>query len=100
MITTIETKDEQLRNGYFQRGTGPTEILILGSCRTLPYLSYLIRWNESGGNNQFTIRRIDPCDWTVSGVDINSLETDERILSVLRSTRIFIHEHLESYGMF
>lgn len=100
MISTIEAKEQQLANGYFQRGTGPTEIMIIGSCRTLPYLSYLIRWNETYGNNQFTIRRIDACDWVVSGVDIGGLEGDERILSVIKSCDIFIHEHLESYGMF
>lgn len=100
MIGTIESKQQQLANGYFQSGTGPEKILILGSCRTLAYLSYLIRWNETGGQNQFTIRRMDPCDWTVSNVDLGSLETDERILSAIRETDIFIHEHLESYGMF
>ena len=97
MISTIESKQQQLINGFFQRGTGREQILILGSCRTLPYLSYLIRWNESNGD-RFTIRRIDPCDWTVSGVDIDSLETDERILSAFRTSRIFIHEHFQNYG--
>lgn len=97
MIGTIESKEQQLINGYFQTGTGPQEILILGSCRTLAFLSYLKRWNDK--ENQFTIRRIDPCDWAVSGVDITSLETDERILSVFKSTSIFIHEYLENYGM-
>lgn len=98
MISTIETKEAQLANGYYQSGTGPQQILILGSCRTIPYLSYLMRYNE--GKNQFTIRRIDPCDWTVENVDLTTLEKDGRILSVLKSCDIFIHEHLESYGMF
>lgn len=98
MISTIETKEAQLKNGFYQSGTGPQQILILGSCRTIPYLSYLMRYNE--GKNQFTIRRIDPCDWTVENVDLTTLEKDERILSVLKSADIFIHEHLESYGIF
>ena len=106
MISTIETRESQLRNGYFQSGTGPLEILILGSCRTLAYLNYLIRYNES--KNQMTIRRIDPCDWHwneqgqpayVEEV-LTRCEADERILSVLRSCDIFIHEHIASYGMF
>ena len=100
MITTIDTKREQLAHGYYQSGSGPQEILILGSCRTIPYLNYLVRWNNAEGNNQFTIRRIDPCDWVVENIDVNSFENDERILSVLKSSTIFIHEHLESYGMF
>lgn len=99
MISTIESKQQQLINGFFQRGTGQQQILIFGSCRTLPYLSYLIRWNESNGD-RFTIRRIDPCDWTVENVDIEACERDERIQKVIASTDIFIHEHLESYAMF
>src|SRR6185369_1572662 len=98
MISTIESKQQQLINGFYQTGTGNEQILLLGSCRTLPYLSYLKRWNDTNGD-RFTIRRMDACDWTVSGVDIASLETDERILKVIASTNIFIHEHLESYGM-
>ena len=96
MINTIETQSEQLRNGYFQRGNGPTEILILGSCRTVPYIRYL----QQCGGDQLTIRRIDPCDWTLSGIDLTQFETDERILKVLRSTKIFAHEYLINYGMF
>jgi len=98
MISTIESKQQQLINGFYQTGTGSEQILLLGSCRTLPYLSYLKRWNDTNGD-RFTIRRMDACDWTVSGVDINSLETDERILNVFKTSTIFIHEHLESYGM-
>ncbi len=96
MIGTGECKEQQLRNGYFQSGTGPTEVLIVGSCRTVPYLNYLV----NGNDGSLTIRRIDPCDWTFNGYDLNSLETDERILNVLKSTNIFIHEHLVNYGMF
>jgi hypothetical protein len=98
MISTIESKQQQLINGFYQTGTGSEQILLLGSCRTLPYLSYLKRWNDTNGD-RFTIRRIDACDWTVSGVDIATLENDERILSAFKTCQIFIHEHLESYGM-
>jgi len=97
MISTIESKQQQLINGFYQTGTGKEQILLLGSCRTLPYLSYLKRWNDTNGD-RFTIRRIDACDWTVENVNIDSLETDERILKVIREADIFIHEHLESYG--
>lgn len=96
MIDTLECKSQQLAKGYFQSGAGPTEILILGSCRTVPYLNYLVNANDGG----LTIRRIDPCDWTFSGYDLTTLETDGRILEVLKSTKIFIHEHLINYGMF
>src|SRR6185369_6735017 len=97
MISTIESKQQQLINGFYQTGTGPQQILILGSCRTLPYLSYLKRWNGTNGD-RLTIRRIDPCDWAVENVPLEPLERDDRILKVIRETEIFIHEHLESYG--
>lgn len=102
MITTIETKAEQLQKGYFERGSGPIEILILGSCRTIAYLSYLVRWNESIGNNRFTIRRIDPCDWYEVGMAsvFANDQTMARILSVVQNTRIFIHEYLCHYSVF
>jgi hypothetical protein len=99
MISTIESKQQQLINGFFQRGTGSENILVVGSCRTLAYLSYLIRYNETIGNNRFTIRRIDPCDWTVENVPLEPLEKDERILSAIQDVDIFIHEHLSSYGL-
>lgn len=98
MINTIDCKAAQLRDGYYQSGTGPKQILILGSCRTIAYLSYLADYNK--GKNELTIRRIDPCDWAVSGVKIESLEKDERIFSVVDSCDIFIHEYLVNWGMF
>ena len=94
MIDTIQCKEQQLSKGYFQVGNGPLQVLILGSCRTVPYAEYLCRSPE------LTVRRIDPCDWTLCGMDLNQFETDERILNVLKSTNIFIHEYLENYGMF
>lgn len=99
MISTTESKQQQLINGYFQTGSGSEEILILGSCRTLAYLSYLKRWNDTNGD-RFTIRRIDPCDWNIENIDIDVCSRDERIQRVIATTNIFIHEHLESYAMF
>lgn len=94
MIDTIVCKEQQLRDGFYHIGSGPTEVLVLGSCRTVPYVEYLCRSPE------LTVRRIDPCDWTLAGIDLVQFETDERILKVLESTDIFIHEWLENYGMF
>lgn len=108
MIDTILTRRAQIQNGYFQSGSGPTEILIVGSCRTIAFLNYLIRWNDGEGKNQFTIRRIDPCDWHFNEqgemIDIRpalaTAETDPRILSVLKSSTIFLHEHFANYDIF
>ncbi len=101
-IDTNITKAASMSQGYFESGSGPEEILLLGSCRTVAFLSYLVRWNETIGNNRFTIRRIDPCEWLEQGIAerVQESETDQRILDVLRGSTIFIHEHLEKFGMF
>lgn len=107
MISTITTKREQLTNGYFQVGSGPETILIVGSCRTLAYANYLNRWNLKNGN-RFTIARIDPSDFLYNErndiVDIEAAiracEYDRRILDLLRSATIFIHEWYSYYSMF
>lgn len=107
MIGTPETKAAQLTNGYYQSGSGPRKILILGCCRTMAYLNYLVRWNSQNGN-PFTIYRIDPTDWNwdMNGNIVNlqqmldSCRNDERIISVIRRADIFIHEWYSYYGMF
>lgn len=108
ILSTLQCKTEQLRRGYFQSGSGPEIVLLLGSCRTLAYTNYLVRWNETIGNNRLTIIRIDPCDFNWNAADeivdgaaaIRSQEENPALLEILRGTGVFIHEHLESYGMF
>lgn len=107
MIDTSRSKAAQLANGYFQTGTGPTTVLILGSCRTLHYINFFERWNEMSGN-KLTILRIDPWDWHWNERDelvdleaaLTACEHDARILDALRRTDIFLHEHFAYYGMF
>lgn len=107
MINTVNTKHEQLRNGCFESGSGPEKILIIGSCRSVPYVEYLKRANEATGG-RFTVRYIDPFSWHWNERDdfidfeakINSLETDPRILEILSSTAIYLHEYYDSFGMF
>ena len=106
-ITTVNTKKDQLTNGYFKTGTGNETILILGSCRSVPYVQYFHDWNEQN-NNRFTITFIDPFNWHFDLNDnrtdfeskITSLEKDERILNLIKSTDIFIHEYYVNFGMF
>lgn len=108
MVDTIMTRQAQLECGYFKSGSGSETVFILGSCRTLAFLNYLIRWNSGEGNNRFTIYRIDVCDtvWNAQGQMIDNvpilaaMETNERILSVLRNSTIFVHEFLHNFGMF
>lgn len=111
MTTTVETKRAQLENGFYQTGSGPETILIVGSCRTMAYISYLARYNESAGQ-PFRICFIDPFNFLFSKEDdrilprpefeelLHRLESDERILGVISSASIFIHEWYDSYEMF
>lgn len=105
--STYELKKGQLSNGSFSVGTGSEVILIIGSCRSVPYFNYLAYWNEINGN-RFTIHYIDPFNWNwdlyENRIDyeakINSLELDPYILNLLKSTSIYIHEYYQNFGMF
>lgn len=107
MINTTQTQQAQLRNGFYVSGSGPTKILILGSCRTLAYLNYLDQWNKHSGN-KLTIYRMDPTDyhWNEHGQTVDfqakiaACEQDQRILDVLKGTEIYVHEYYAWYGMF
>ncbi len=104
MITTVDTKREQLRTGYFRSGNGPIKVLIIGSCRSVAYVDYLIKANDG----RFEIRYCDPFSWHWNEKDefidfeakINSLENDPSILEYLAVTEIYIHEYYDSFGMF
>lgn len=112
IFNTVNTKKAQLENGYFKTGNGPEVILIIGSCRSVQYVNYLHEWNEANKDiydgERFTICFIDPFNFNYDLQDnrismeekIKSLETDESMLSLLRSTKYFIHEYFANYGMF
>lgn len=107
MINTVNSKAEQLTNGYFKVGSGRETILIIGSCRSVPYCNYLNKYNEQNGN-PYTIAFIDPFNFCYNKFDervnmeenILSLENDTRILDLFKSTDIVIHEYYSNYGMF
>lgn len=107
MISTLQIKQQQLMEGYFTVGSGSEVILVMGSCRVCPYVQYLHDWNEANGN-RFTIHSIDPFNWNWNINDdrveysakLKELETDERLLSMLKSVNIFIHEYYANAGMF
>lgn len=106
MINTVNTKAEQLTNGYFKIGSGEEWLLVIGSCRAVPYLNYFHDWNVA--HNRFTICFIDPFNYNYDLQDnrvdleavITALEHDERILDLLKATDIIIHEHYNNFGMF
>ena len=104
MITTYDIKQQQF--SVYRTGNKDSKevILIMGSCRSVPYLNYL---NQSVGNTHL-IYFIDPFNYNWDVNDkftdyekvISELENDENLLSIFKSTKIFIHEFYSNFGMF
>lgn len=107
LINTLQIKQAQLKKGFFTTGSGKEVILIMGSCRVAPYVWYFELLNERM-NNRFTIHTIDPFNWNWNEKDervdynevLHNLETDERLLLMIKSVNIFIHEYYIHAGMF
>lgn len=107
MVNTINTKKEQLRNGFFSIGTGSEIILIMGSCRSVPYMNYFAAFNDEN-DNRFTINFIDPFynNWNEKDERVNyeealnNCENNERLLEMLSSVDIFVHEYYNNAGLF
>jgi hypothetical protein len=107
MVNTINTKKEQLSNGFFSIGTGKEVILIVGSCRSIPYMNYFVTLNEEN-DNRFTINFIDPFYFNWNEKDervnyeeaLNLCEKNEKLFEMLSSVDIFIHEFYNNAGLF
>lgn len=107
MINTIQIKKGQFENGSYKTGSGSEVVLIIGSCRAVPYLTYLNDWNEANGN-RFTIHFIDPFNWnwdmqenrTDYHAELIKQETNPALLETLSKTSIFIHEYYGNAEMF
>lgn len=106
-VNTVNTKKEQLQSGYFKVGNGETTILILGSCRSIPYMNYFTSLNyENGG--WFNINFIDPFyhNWDESDQRVDydkallECEKNVSLLEMLKNVDIFIHEFYNNSGMF
>lgn len=107
MINTINIKQQQF--SVFRTGNSASKevILIIGSCRSVPYLNYLDHYSKKNGN-RFLIYFIDPFNynWDAQENRVNSeevilkLETDKNLLDIISSTKIFIHEFYGNFGMF
>lgn len=106
MITTNDLKGGPVYSIYSD-GSAKESILIVGSCRTVPYLNYLHRYNEMAGK-PLRIQFIEPWNfhWNAAGelqdfeAALLAAESDEIVLTAIRDATIFIHEHYENAGMF
>lgn len=107
MINTLQLKSAQLKDGFFKIGSGDKTILILGSCRSVPFVTYLADWNVLN-NNQFSIYYIDPFSWnwdmeekrTNYPQELIKQESNSNLLAMLSSVDIFIHEYYANAEMF
>lgn len=105
MITTQTIKLAVLDKGLLTVGSGPEIILLIGSCRVVPYINY---FEEINGKNRFTLHAVDPVNWNwdCSGHQVNFQEAVDRqeknphLLSAIQKAQWFIHEHFENYGIF
>jgi len=105
MWNTVNTKSEHYTKGSFSVGSGPEVVVILGSCRVVPYLQYFEYLNA---DNRFTIHLINVVnfyyDQSDKQVDPNEFtkqfETNAVLLDTLKRCKWFIHEHTENFGMF
>lgn len=105
MIDCLTTHLSTITEGCYTFGTGPLPVLILGSCRIMPYVNYFAWLNH---DNRYTIHVVDVVRFhydssqkmiELSGV-LPKFETDAKLLAKLKSVRWFIHEHTANYAMF
>ncbi len=106
-INTVNTKHQQLANGYYSIGSGNETILVMGSCRSVPYMNYLNEWNKMNGN-RFTINFIDPFNFNWNEND-DRIDYDAKLLELesfipltdmFKRVDIFIHEFYNNGGLF
>lgn len=105
MYDTLNTKNAHYANGYHCVGHGPEVIVILGSCRVLPFVNYIDQLNADGRFSIVLINVVnfsfDQQDQQVDGIEFTKqFEINENLLETLKRCKIFIHEHTANYGCF
>lgn len=104
MIDTVNSKPRHYTHGSFCIGSGPTVILIEGSCRVIPCVNYFDYLNA---DNRFTIHLINVVNicFDVHDNKVNpaehaqQFESNPHLLDTIRKTKWFIHEHAVRFGM-
>lgn len=107
MINTVLIKQEQLARSFLTHGSGPEVVFIMGSCRVANIVNYFVEWNRANGN-RFTVHSLDPFNWNWNAANervdyeqaILGCEDDHKLLKMLSSVDIFIHEYYGNAGMF
>ncbi len=103
MIDTCNTKPAHYTHGFYSVGSGPETILLLGSCRIMPFANYFNRINT---DNRFTICVIYVVNYTEDAAgnptdceaQIDRLRDNPGFMDMVKRCKWFIHEHIENYG--
>lgn len=94
MIDTTNTQAAHYEDGCWRSGTGEQVVMLVGSCRLLPFVNYFNRLNR---DNRFTIVLV----YVVNFAQNHELQENKPILiEMIKCCRWFIKEHCVNYGMF
>ncbi len=104
MLDTVNTKAQHYTDGGYRVGSGDEVIILLGSCRIMPFANYLNRLNT---DNRFTIFVIYVVNFTVDANDnptdceaqIERLRDNQVFREMVYRCKWFIHEHVENYHL-
>lgn len=66
--------------------------MLVGSCRLLPFVNYLVRLNQ---DNRFTIVLVYVVNFAGN---VEQYETKPILLDMIKRCKWFIYEHVENYG--
>lgn len=102
MWDTVNTQSAHYSDGCWTTGTGPTVIVILGSCRVLGYVNYFARLNVE---NKYTICLINLVNFAFnqSGTQVDPTEFTKQfenkpvLMDMIKRCKWFIHEHAENF---
>jgi hypothetical protein len=94
MIDSVQIQEAQIKHGWLKVGTGKTTVLVMASCRGIPFLNYL---NDLNAHNDMTLCFINPSSWDVNGTN----PPDEaRLASMFGPVKWFIHDTYMNHGVF
>lgn len=107
MINTTTVKPRGGRVFTIGPDDAARRILMVGSCRSVPYLNYLNRFLTMNPGSM-RVQFIDPNDWhwdeAGSAVDfeaaLQAQESNPHVLRAIGEATVYLHEWYESYGMF
>lgn len=108
MINTVTVKPREGKVFTIGPDNADERILMVGSCRSVPYLNYLNRFITMNGGGPFRVQFIDPNDfhWDESGnqVDFDAAllgqEENQNVRRAISEATVYLHEWYESYGLF